>query len=228
MDGFDDEEWAEMQEMYIKFTSKELEKIQENMDMATMESLRTFGHNIKGSGGMYGFDGVTELGAKIEAAAKVVGGLEYNYAVKGDGQLITKLLPYNQQMKALNSLIASIDPKNLSLPESLIELIPPRAFGHPRTRETFRSRTGLTFDYLAAAETAANLTLKMLLNPERASRLLTLKARDVNSQPGLSTVIDKIIDETILKSIDYKKNALNNIELEISKMVNHHLQLQGH
>ena len=70
MDGFDDEEWAEMQEMYIKFTSKELEKIQENMDMATMESLRTFGHNIKGSGGMYGFDGVTELGAKIEAAAK--------------------------------------------------------------------------------------------------------------------------------------------------------------
>ncbi len=160
---------------------------------------------------------------QIEAAAKVVGGLEYNYAVKGDGQLITKLLPYNQQMKALNSLIASIDPKNLSLPESLIELIPPRAFGHPRTRETFRSRTGLTFDYLAAAETAANLTLKMLLNPERASRLLTLKARDVNSQPGLSTVIDKIIDETILKSIDYKKNALNNIELEISKMVNHNV-----
>jgi len=70
MDGFDDEEWAEMQEMYIKFTSKELEKIKENMDTATMESLRTFGHNIKGSGGMYGFDGVTELGAKIEAAAK--------------------------------------------------------------------------------------------------------------------------------------------------------------
>ena len=70
MDGFDDEEWAEMQEMYIKFTSKELEKIRECMDTATMESLRTFGHNIKGSGGMYGFDSVTELGAKIEAAAK--------------------------------------------------------------------------------------------------------------------------------------------------------------
>jgi len=39
------------------------------MDTATMESLRTFGHNIKGSGGMYGFDRVTELGAKIETAA---------------------------------------------------------------------------------------------------------------------------------------------------------------
>ncbi len=160
---------------------------------------------------------------QIEAAAKVVGGLEYNYAVKGDGQLITKLLPYKQQIKALNSLLASIDPKHLSLPETLIELIPPRAFGYPRTRETFRSRTGLTFDYLAAAETATNLTLKMLLNPERASRLLTLKARDVNSQPGLSIVIDKIIDGTILKTVNHKKLDLNNIELEISKMVNHNV-----
>ena len=70
MDGFDDEEWAEMQEMYINFTSKELGKVEENIDTATMESLRTFGHNIKGSGGMYGFDSVTDLGAKIEAAAK--------------------------------------------------------------------------------------------------------------------------------------------------------------
>ena len=127
---------------------------------------------------------------QIEAAAKVVGGLEYNYAVKGDGQLITKLLPSDQQIKALNSLLSSIEPKNLSLNESLIELIPPRAFGYPRTRETFKSRTGLTFDYLAAAETATNLTLKMLLNPERASRLLTLKARDINSQPGLSMILD--------------------------------------
>ena len=158
---------------------------------------------------------------QIEAAAKVVGGLEYNYAVKGDGQLITKLLQYDQQIKALNSLLSSIDPKNLSLNESLIELIPPRAFGYPRTRETFKSRTGLTFDYLAAAETATNLTLKMLLNPERASRLLTLKARDINSQPGLSLIIDKIIEATILKDLTNKKLGLNNVEIEISKMVNH-------
>ena len=99
---------------------------------------------------------------QIEAAAKVVGGLEYNYALKGDGQVVTKMLSRDQQIKALNSLLNSIDPKNLSLPESLIELIPPRAFGYPRTRETFNSRTGLTFDYLAAAETATNLTLVFL------------------------------------------------------------------
>ena len=69
MDDFDDDEWAEMQEMYINHTFKELKNIKENLDSATFDSLRTFGHNIKGSGGMYGFNEITNMGAKIESAA---------------------------------------------------------------------------------------------------------------------------------------------------------------
>ena len=160
---------------------------------------------------------------QIEAAAKVVGGLEYNYALKGDGQLVTKMLTKQQQDKALESLLNSIHPRNLSLNEKLIELIPPRAFGYPRTRETFKSRTGLTFDYLAAAETATNLTLKMLFNPERASRLVIHKARDTQNQPGLKEVMNKIIDQTVLNTHDTKISlqSFSSIELEISKMVSH-------
>ncbi len=70
MEGFDDEEWAEMQEMYINHTSKELEKIKTQLNSDSIDSIRTFGHNIKGSGGMYGFNEVTELGLLIETAAK--------------------------------------------------------------------------------------------------------------------------------------------------------------
>ena len=70
MEGFDDEEWAEMQEMYVNHTFKELTSIKENINSATFDSLRTFGHNIKGSGGMYGFGEVTNLGTEIEASAK--------------------------------------------------------------------------------------------------------------------------------------------------------------
>ena len=70
MDGFDEDEWAEMQEMYINHTSKELLSIMEDLETKSFDSLRTFGHNIKGSGGMYGFNEVTEIGAVIEAAAK--------------------------------------------------------------------------------------------------------------------------------------------------------------
>jgi len=69
MDDFDDDEWAEMQEMYINHTSKELKNIKENLDSVAFDSLRTFGHNIKGSGGMYGFDEITTSGAAIESAA---------------------------------------------------------------------------------------------------------------------------------------------------------------
>ena len=70
MDGFDDDEWAEMQEMYINHTSKELVSLMEDLETKSFDSLRTFGHNIKGSGGMYGFNEITEIGAVIEAAAK--------------------------------------------------------------------------------------------------------------------------------------------------------------
>ena len=70
MDGFDEDEWAEMQEMYINHTSKELVSIMDNLETNSFDSLRTFGHNIKGSGGMYGFNEITDIGAVIEAAAK--------------------------------------------------------------------------------------------------------------------------------------------------------------
>ena len=69
MDDFDDDEWAVMQEMYINHTFKELKNIKENLDSAAFDSLRTFGHNIKGSGGMYGFNEITSKGAAIESAA---------------------------------------------------------------------------------------------------------------------------------------------------------------
>ena len=70
MEDFDNDEWAEMQEMYIKHTSKELDKRNGLLNLEALEAIRTFGHNIKGSGGMYGFDKVTNIGLQIENAAK--------------------------------------------------------------------------------------------------------------------------------------------------------------
>ena len=69
MDDFDDDEWAEMQEMYLNHTFKELNTIKKTLEFPSFDSLRTFGHNIKGSGGMYGFDEITSMGAEIESAA---------------------------------------------------------------------------------------------------------------------------------------------------------------
>ena len=153
---------------------------------------------------------------QIEAASKVVGGLDYFYAMKGDGQLITKMLTFEEQNNALKALLHSINPKNLVLPEPLLKLIPPRAYGYPRTRETFKSKTGLTFDPLTAAETATDMTLSMLLNHERASRLIVLKSRN-NNQLGLDYMIKQLVNNTILNT----NTSLSGLELEIQKLVNY-------
>jgi hypothetical protein len=125
----------------------------------------------------------------------MLGGLYYTYAVKNDGQVTTKFIPPAEQWKAFNALMSTITPDALALPEKLIEKIPPRPDGYPRTRELFKSRTGLTFDPMAAAESAAGNTLAFMLQPERAARLVEYHSRD-NMQPGLTAVMDKLIAQT--------------------------------
>jgi len=132
---------------------------------------------------------------QAEATSKVLGGIYYTYAVKNDGQPTTRFIPAAEQWKAFDALMATISPGALALPEKLIEKIPPRPDGYPRTRELFKSRTGLTFDPMAAAEGAAGTTLQFMLQPERAARLVQYQARDA-SQPGLIAVLDKLVAGT--------------------------------
>ncbi len=132
---------------------------------------------------------------QVEAASKMLGGLYYTFAIKNDGQVVTRFVPPAEQWKAFDALMNTISPDALALPEKLLEKIPPRPVGYPRTRELFKSHTGLTFDPMAAAESAASATLSFMLNQERAMRLVEYNARD-KSQPGLLAVTDKLIAET--------------------------------
>lgn len=132
---------------------------------------------------------------QIEAASKVVGGLNYTYAMRGDGQTATTHVPAGQQRRALFVLLANLTPRSLALPEKILTILPPRPMGYPQHRELFSSRTGLTFDALAPAEVASNHILGLLLNAERAARLVEHQALD-KSMPGLSEVIDAILKAT--------------------------------
>lgn len=132
---------------------------------------------------------------QTQAASKVLGGNEYTYALRGDGQPVTQIVPAEEQRRALQSLLATIDPANLTIPERILNLIPPRPPAYPRTRETFPSKTGVTFDPLAAAEAAADMTISLILNPQRAARLVQYHAEN-NANPGLSEVIDTLLKST--------------------------------
>jgi hypothetical protein len=126
---------------------------------------------------------------------KVVGGLDYRYALRGDGQLITKAVPPDEQRKALKAVLSTIQPEALTLPQRIVDLIPPRPEGYAETRELFKGRTGLTFDPVGAAESAASISVGLLLNPERATRLVQHQAED-SRQLGLSEVLDALVAST--------------------------------
>ena len=70
MDDFDDDEWAEMQTKYVAHIITEIPKIKAALNSKDYQALMIFGHNIKGSGGMYGFNDITDIGFKMETLAK--------------------------------------------------------------------------------------------------------------------------------------------------------------
>lgn len=132
---------------------------------------------------------------QTEAAAKVVGGLNYSYAVRGDGQPVAEIVPAAEQRSALNALLRTLDPAALALPERILKLLPAHPPEYAATREDFHSRTQITFDSMAPVEAAADITVSLLLNPERATRLVEYHARNT-SNPGLEEVIDKLLGVT--------------------------------
>lgn len=133
---------------------------------------------------------------QAEAAVKMIGGLNYRYALRGDGQPITELLSPPQEQKALEALLKTVHPSALTLPESLLKIIPPRPIGYSRHRELIKIKTELTFDPLSAAETAADMTFSLILHPARANRLVEQHAREAKL-PSLENVIDQMVTATI-------------------------------
>jgi hypothetical protein len=132
---------------------------------------------------------------QTEAAAKEIGGLDYRYAVRGDNQLVTQIVPAAEQQKALEAVLKTLSPETLTLPESLLKLLPPRPPAYPTTQESFPGRTGLAFDPEGAAESAAGLTLDLLFEPTRAARLVEYHSRDA-AMPGLDDVISATLKAT--------------------------------
>ena len=130
---------------------------------------------------------------QVDAAANVVGGMHYIYAMRGDGRDPVRMASAAEQRNALNALMASISPSALALPPALLKKIPPRPSGYGRSRELFPRYTGLMFDAVSPAVTAADHVVGLLLASDRAARLVEQKAIDP-SLPGLEDVIDALFN----------------------------------
>ena len=129
---------------------------------------------------------------QVEAAASVLGGIHYIYAIRGDGRQPFRRASGSEQRGALGALMRALTPATLALPDALLQLIPPRPPGYGNTRELFPRYTGGAFDAVTPAVVAAQHVVTNILNPERAARLVEQHALDP-SLPGLNEVIDTLV-----------------------------------
>ena len=132
---------------------------------------------------------------QVEAVAKLVGGEDYTFSLRGKGDSSPQIIAPPEQKRALYAVLDTLKPENLALPESLLRLMPPRPPGYPRGRENFRIRTAPAFDALAPAEAYANHVCDFLFNAERSARIVEFHARD-RQYPPLGDVFEKILAET--------------------------------
>ena len=130
---------------------------------------------------------------QMAAAAQSLGGADYAYAARGDGQVPVRLVPAAKQRRALELLLSTLAVDFLALPVGLLDLLPPESPDAPPS-ERFPRATGLLFDPLAAAASAADLTVQALLHPERLARLHEHGSR--GDSPDVAEVADRLIAAT--------------------------------
>jgi len=153
---------------------------------------------------------------QTEAVSKIIGGLDYSFAVKDDSQKIVQQIDRKTQKEALTALMHTVDVNTLAIPRSLIDLFPPRAMGYPRSRESFKSNTGLAFDPFGAIATAANMTFENILHPQRISRVYEHKSMDKN-QLSLDELFDELLKNTFKKS--HKDDYLQELQNIINEQL---------
>ena len=153
---------------------------------------------------------------QTEAVSKMIGGLDYNYSIKGDKNNKMKNIDRKTQKEALIALMKTVDVNTLAIPNSALALFPPRAIGYPKSRESFKSNLGVSFDPYGAVATASNITFELILHPQRVSRVYMNKSMD-KDQLGLDELFETLVQNT------FKKSHKNAYHQELQNIINEQL-----
>ena len=132
----------------------------------------------------------------LNGTSKAIGGMEYSNAVSGDEQQATRPVAYQQQMAALRLMLAALRPDELAIPDTVLTLMAPGATSVTPAVELFGSRTRPVFDELSAAQTLAQMVVDMVLQPDRAARLVEFATRGNGPHLTLGGAIDALVGAT--------------------------------
>ncbi len=162
--------------------------------------------------------------AALQGATKVVGGMEFRYALAGEGasgsgaeaseggptsgagaaagaepsavaEPPTRPLPPEEQRRALSLVLSAIAPEALRVPDRVAALIPPSPFGWDGDETPIPSRAGPAFDPLTVAHSLAQEVVDGLLHPQRMARVASFHARDAAS-PSPDEVLGALVTAT--------------------------------
>lgn len=138
---------------------------------------------------------------QLDALVKQISGLNYTYSSKELTNSEFQVSPViaEKQKEALALLIQSATPEYLALPKNIAKLIPPKAYGSQRTRESMPTRMGIAFDEITAAESISAYSINILLQPERLNRL-ALQHSNNSDIPSIQDVTKQLFDKLILNN----------------------------
>ena len=134
---------------------------------------------------------------QVEAASKLIGGMDYTFALRGDGQTPTQIVAASEQRRALAAVLATLKPEALQLPESLLKMISAAANGSMSAGANI-SRFGRilhSMRWLRLRRPSATHAA-VLFNPDTRERLIEFHARD-HANPGLGEVARRCIESNL-------------------------------
>ena len=163
---------------------------------------------------------------QAEAASKLIGGVDYSYAVKGFDEPTNSMVAVAEQKGAVDALLKTLDVDALAIPDDALAVLLPSAKGYGRSRESFGSSTNMVFDPLHSAEAYSNFLMGLMLHPDRLSRL--------SNQPdySLADYLDHVSktlfapkrsasgDNTLLGLIPQKAYVIHLIKLATDSKIN--------
>lgn len=157
---------------------------------------------------------------QTESTATAIGGVAYTYAMRGDGLTPVWRVSADQQNRSLDALLRTISPSELTLPESVVNAIPPRPPGFGRTREMFPRYTGSAFDAVTPSVVAASLMVNALLTPDRAARMVEQKMFD-SDLPGLDDVLERLVEGSFGASANgaYEQEVKRAVEVVVTDRI---------
>jgi len=113
---------------------------------------------------------------QVEAAAKLIGGIDYQYDVKSNSsdankKLGSKIVKAEKQNNAIRSILQTLSPEFLNISDSLNQLLLPKAYEYSNSRESLIGKTGVSFDRVELASASIQHSLSLIFEPTRLARV---------------------------------------------------------